>query len=123
MAQGELELAVQIAVTAEEATKGLAADRALLYSDLIRISLGEAARRAFEDLMATGNYQFQSDYHRKLAAIAQAEVKAEVEAASKAEGEAFAVLKVLATRRIPVSDEQKARVLACTDLDAPRALD
>jgi len=37
--------------------------------------------------------------------------------ASKAEGEAEAILKVLAARGVAVGDEARARILACRDLD------
>jgi hypothetical protein len=110
MAHGgdEPELAVRIAITAESAAAGLDAERALLYSDLIRISLGEAARLAFEALMATGDYQFQSEFHKKHEAVTRAAVtKANVDA----------VLSFLEARSIPVSAEQRERIEACTDLD------
>lgn len=105
MAHGddEPELAVQIATAAFAGAAGLDDERALLYSDLIRISLSEAARRVFEDLMAT-NYEYQSEFHKKADAL------------GRARGEAFAVLKFLTTRRIAVTEEQKTRILACTDL-------
>ncbi len=114
MAHGgeEPELAVRIATAALAGVVGLDDERALLYSDLIRISLGEAARRAFEDLMANGNYEYQSDFAKKYDALG----RAKGEAKGRAEGEASAVLKFLATRRIAVTEEQKTRILACTDL-------
>ncbi len=111
MAHGEDEpdLAVRIAITADTVAASLDPDRALLYSDLIRISLGEAARRAFEALMATGNYQYQSEFHKKHHALAKAEVTAE--------GKAEDVLAFLEARGINVSAEQKERIQACTDLE------
>lgn len=113
---GDPELAVRIAITAETAAAGLDAERALLYSDLIRISLGEAARLALEALMATGDYQFQSEFHKKLQARAQAEVITE----AVLEVQVEAVLTILEARGIPVSAEQKERIEACTDFDVLR---
>ncbi len=106
MAHGEdePELAVRIAIAACAGAARLDDERALLYSDLVRISLGEAARRAFEDLMATGNYEYQSEFHKKADAL------------GRAKGQASAVLKVLAARQLSVAEEQKSRILACTDL-------
>jgi hypothetical protein len=88
MAHGgeEPELAVQIATAAFAGAAGLDAERALLYADLVRISLSDAARRAFEDLMATGSYQYQSEFHKKADAL------------GRARGDAFAVLTVLEAR-------------------------
>jgi len=41
----------------------------------------------------------------------------EGEARGEARGEAGAVLRVLKARGIPVSDEQRERIISCTDLD------
>lgn len=101
------DVAVPIATAALAAAAGLEDDRALLYSDLVRVSLGEAARRALEDIMATGNYQYQSEFHKKADAAGRA--------VGRLEGEAHAVLLVLESRGLAVSEEQRARVLACTD--------
>lgn len=114
MAHGKDEptVAVQIALAACAAAAGLDDERALLYSDLVRISLGEAARNAFEDLMATGNYEYQSDFARKH----RAEGLAEGEARGEAKGEATAIVTVLDARAVVVTTEQKAQIFACTDL-------
>ncbi|MFO0737741.1 MAG: hypothetical protein U0270_17745 [Labilithrix sp.] len=100
---GAPDVAVPIATAALAAAAGLEDDRALLYSDLIRVSLGEAARRAFEDIMANGNYEYQSDFHKK------------ADAAGRLKWEAKALLLFLESRSITVSDEQRARIDACTD--------
>jgi hypothetical protein len=106
MAHGkdEPDVAVSIATAAFAACRRLDDARAMLYFDLIGISLGDAARAAFEDLMAQGNYEFQSDFARKH------------RAAGKADGEATAVLTILDARGIAVSPEQKARILGCADV-------
>lgn len=58
--------------------------------------------------MTLGNYVFQSDFAKKHRAAGRTE--------GKAEGKAEGVLQVLDARGIAVSEEQKARILACTDI-------
>lgn len=103
--QAEPEVATRIATAAFEACRRLDDERALLYLDLVGISLGDIARAAFEGLMASGNYEFQSDFAKKH------------RAAGRALGEATAVVTVLETRAIVLSNEDKARILACSDLE------
>jgi len=105
MAHGKGDMAPEVALAALAAAAGLDEERALLYSDVIMASLSEASRTALEKLMATGNYEYQSDFaktHR---------------AQGNAEGEARGVLKFLEARGITVSADQKARILACTDIE------
>ena len=101
--------AVRIAITAFDAIHAarLDAGRAMLYSDLIRAALSDAARAALEALMNQG-YEYQSEWARQH--------RAEGEAKGKAEGEARALLTVLEGRNLPVSADQRDRILACTDL-------
>ena len=119
MAHGkdEPELAVQIATAAFEACRGLDDERALLYLDLVGISLGAIARAAFEDLMGNGTYEFQSDFAKKHRAAGKEEGRAAGKEEGRAAGEATAVLTVLEARGINVADEQQARILACTELE------
>ncbi|WP_394831120.1 hypothetical protein LVJ94_31875 [Pendulispora rubella] len=58
--------------------------------------------------MNLSGYKFKSETYKRLVAedIAEAEAKAE----------ARAVLTVLSTRKLPVSDDVRAKILACTDL-------
>jgi hypothetical protein len=77
----------------------LSDERQVLYSDLVFAALSEAARAALEDLMASGNYEFQSDFAKK----------------HQARGEAKALLAVLESRALHISDEARARILACAD--------
>ena len=67
-----------------------------------------------EKLMASSNYEYQSDF----AKTHQAKGRAEGRAEGEAKGEARGVLAVLDARGLVVSAEQKARILACTDLEA-----
>jgi hypothetical protein len=86
--------------------------RAGEYSDMAFSVLPEAARKLWEEIMATPTYQYQHDYARRL--LAEGEVKGE------AKGEATAVLEVLDERGFAVSDEVRARVTGCSDLDQLR---
>lgn len=58
--------------------------------------------------MISGKYEYQSDFARKHQALGRAE--------GRAEGEARSVLRVLAARGVPVTEEHQARILACTDV-------
>jgi hypothetical protein len=58
-----------------------------------------------EDLLQSGRYEYQSDF--ALRYISEGEAK----------GEAKAVLRVLAARGVPLSDEMRERIMTCTDLD------
>jgi hypothetical protein len=70
--------------------------------------------------MASGSYEYQSDFARRYVAQGKAEGKAEGEAQGKAAGEAHgraeSVLRVLAVRSIDVPAAIRERILACTDL-------
>jgi hypothetical protein len=76
--------------------------------DLVQSALGEAARAAFEALMANGTYEYQSAFARKYVAQGRAE--------GEARGKAEDVLMVLEMRHHVVTEEQKQRILLCTDL-------
>jgi hypothetical protein len=80
-------------------------DRANRYSGVAFTVLPEAARKLWEELMATPTYLYQHDYARRL--LAEGEAK----------GEATAVLDVLDERGFAVSDEVRARITGCSDLD------
>jgi hypothetical protein len=132
------ETAAQVAFAALAASLGLEDERALLYSDLIRISLGAAARKALEAMMAfPEGYEFQSEFARKHDAIGRAKGVAIGEAKGIAIGEAKgiaigeangmaigeakaragAVITVLEARGLQVTDEQRERILGCKDLE------
>lgn len=91
-------------------------EQAQLYADYVLAALPGAARRHLEELMATGTYEYQSDFARRYVEQGRAEGREE----GRAEGEARAVLRVLAARRVEVSEEVRERVLGCTD---PEVLD
>ncbi|GLW62348.1 hypothetical protein Arub01_05920 [Actinomadura rubrobrunea] len=63
--------------------------------------------------MKLKNYEFQSDFARHYYGRGKAEGMAE----GKVEGEAEMILTVLAARGVEVSDEVRARIRGCTDLE------
>lgn len=83
------------------------------YHDLVLAVLPEAARARLEDMMTAGTYEYQSDFVRRHVNQGRAE--------GRAEGEANALLTLLAARGIAVSDDAKARITSCTDLDQLQA--
>jgi hypothetical protein len=108
------ETGAQVAFAALSASLGLEDERALLYSDLIRISLGRAARKALEAMMAIPEgYEFQSEFARKHDALGRAKGIT----IGEAQGQAKAVIGVLEARGLHVSDEQRERILGCKDLE------
>ncbi|PSK93618.1 hypothetical protein CLV63_11625 [Murinocardiopsis flavida] len=76
-----------------------------LYTDYALATLLEPARKQLEDMLATGTYEFQSDFFKRQ--IAEEVTK----------GQAESVLLVLDSRGIEVSEEVRERILACTDRD------
>jgi hypothetical protein len=98
--------ALAIAQAALLAVRSLEDERAKLYADLVLLSVGEAARAILEALMASGTYEYQSDFARRY--VAQGEAR----------GRAHALLTVLAARGIEVTDAARTRIAECTDLVA-----
>ncbi len=72
---------------------------ASLYLDIVLAVLPEAARRYLEALMASGTYEYQSDFARRYFF----------------EGEATALLAVLDARGVAVDDASHARITECSD--------
>lgn len=102
--KGDVDRAVQVALAAA-AGVGLISDESLfvLYSDLIAAALSEAARKAFQ--MLPPGYQFQSEIVRK--SIEQ----------GRTADRAAAVLDVLETRGLPITDAQRERILGTKELE------
>jgi hypothetical protein len=117
MAHGKDADGPAIALAALAASVGLNEERALLYSDVILASLSEVTRAAMEELMASGNYEYQSEFAKTHQAKGRAEGRTEGRAEGEARGEARSVLTVLDARGLVVSAEQKERITACTDLE------
>jgi hypothetical protein len=97
--------AVQMATATFAACRKLDDARALVYSDLVFLSLGQTAKAALEALMASGQYEYQSDFAKKH------------RAEGRVEGEALSIVTVLEARGLPVTSEARARILACADLE------
>ena len=80
-------------------------DQATLYIDLVLMVLPAAARVWLEEFMTTTPFRYQSDFARRF--FGQ----------GKAEGKAEDLLEILGARNIPVPDDARARIVACTDID------
>jgi hypothetical protein len=102
-------------------TELLSDDRQLLYHDLVSTALPEAARIALEKLMASGNYEFQSDFARKYLTKGREEGLEKGREEGREEGEvsgrAKALLAVLESRGMRISKKARTRILACTDIE------
>ncbi len=96
---GHVETAVEVALAAASAAHGLDRDRFLLYFGLIYAALSEAARKAFQ--MLPQGAQFFDESQKQ----------------SFNRGKSSAVLAFLEARGLPVSDAQRERILATTDLE------
>jgi hypothetical protein len=80
-------------------------DLATLYADVILAELPRALRKTAEEELRAKTIEYGSDFARSY------------HAKGKAEGEAEAVLAVLATRGVEVTPDQESRIKRCTDLD------
>ena len=128
LAHGQEESAEAIGKAALAAAARLDDARAALYADLTLGMVHEAAKKALEAMMASGNYEYQSEFARKYFGQGRAEGEARGKALGLHEGlalglqegltkgKAEALLAVLAARGLPVSPELRERVLGCTDI-------
>lgn len=108
MAHGQKpELAPGLFEAVASSSRGLAREQATFYLDLAFSSLGEAARRALESLMKSGEYEYQSEFFRKLVDQGRQE--------GHLAGERQALLKVLEARGLAANEAAKRRILACTE--------
>jgi hypothetical protein len=83
------------------------------YYDLLRYHAGkEIFEKALEAMMGTSEHKYLSDFAQKYYGEGKVEGKAE----GKAEGVSEALLAVLAARGLTLSENDRARVAACTDL-------
>jgi hypothetical protein len=81
------------------------------YFDLLRYHLGEALDRALEAIMATSEHKYLSDFARKY----YGEGEAMGQAKGLAEGARTALLTVIAARGVPLNEDDRARIDACSD--------
>lgn len=79
--------------------------RAEVYHDVVRAALPAAAQSYLEGLMDLKNYQFRSEF------------AVHYISRGKAEGEAWAVLGVLAARGIDVPEYARNEITGCANLD------
>ena len=100
---GQKPEAVEMAKAALAGTRGLDADRAALYIDLVLAFVNDATRGVLEDLMASGTYQYQSDFAKRY--VAQGRV----------EGLRAAIATALSARSLALSEVGRARLAACGD--------
>jgi hypothetical protein len=115
----------EVALAAWEATAGLDPERATQYTDFIAAALPEALRRALEELMALRHYEYESELVRKWVLKGREEglEKGREEGLEKGReeglirGKAEDVLAILAARGLTVSEDERQRILACTDLE------
>ncbi len=107
IAHGDSPRALDIAKAALTAVAGLDEEVSRIYADLVVAALGAAARRALEEEMQSGKWEYQSDFARKYLALGKTE--------GRAEGKAEAILAVLEARGLAVSERVCAAVAACKD--------
>jgi hypothetical protein len=96
---GHVETAVEVALAASAAAHELDRDRFLLYFGLIRATLSEGARKVFE--MHPQGAQFFDESQKQ----------------SFNRGKSAAVLAFLEARGLAISDAQRERIMATTDLE------
>lgn len=108
LAHADSPVGTEAAFAAIAGAVGLDEERARLYYDLVMAALPVAARRALEEGMASGTWEYQSEFARKYVAQGVAQ--------GMARGEAEALLVVLDARGVRVDAEADARIRACTDL-------
>ena len=117
MAHGETEEGATIAAAVLPAIRGLDADRARFYYDLVYNSLNEAARRALEAMMK--GYEYQSDFAKKYVAQGRTEGLTEGRTEGLTEGRtveaARNLLTVLRVRGLAVPETVRERILAQKD--------
>lgn len=105
MAHGrdEESVAVAVARAAAKGIEGFDRERWVLYFGLIESSLSDAARKAFA--MLPEGQQFFSESQRRSYNEGRVQARAE------------AVVSFLEARGLAITDEQRKRILACTELE------
>jgi hypothetical protein len=79
--------------------------RAGIYHDFVRGNLPAASRKLLEDLVSATKDRYMSDWARQQ------------HAEGLAEGQARSIITFLTARGIEVSDEARAKITSCTDLE------
>jgi hypothetical protein len=113
--------AVELAHRALIAASALDEDHVRLYFDRILDALGEDDRLTLETRMSIGKIEYKSEFARRYYGAGLAEGEARGVAQGVAQGavqaKAEAVLTVLRAREVGLSEDERARILACADLD------
>ncbi|MRG97354.1 hypothetical protein [Polyangium spumosum] len=87
LSHGQTDKGLEVAAVALAASTGVeGAERKALYADLVLSSLGEAARKAFEELGKMRNYEYQSEIVRELIAKGLVQGRAEGREEGREEG-------------------------------------
>jgi hypothetical protein len=97
-----------ILATLAEALDSIDPAIARRYAECVTVALTGDPQKEMERLMATETYLYQGEYAQSLIARGKAE--------GEAKGEAKAVLTLLDFRDVALSEEDRARIMATTDL-------
>jgi len=120
MMHGHGDAAIDIGKAVFAAVRDLDEDRAALYTDVVFRVVHAAARAILEGLMASGAYEYKSDFALRYVAKGREEGRQEGRQEGRGEGEArgraLAVLAFLSARGLEAAPELRQRVLTCTDL-------
>lgn len=102
---------------AESALDDLPEHTRLIYYDFIESKLSAAARLMWEELMATGTYEWQSDFARKYVGQGREEGLAEGREEGLAQARREGVLRLLEAHEVPVDPSVRSRIAECSDLE------
>ena len=111
LTHGDTPEGLAILDTVVEALNEIRVDEATRYAELILRSLKGAGKLHLEHLMDTKDFEYTSDYARRLEARGEAQGKAR----GKVEEAAKNVLIVLKARGVPVTPHARDRIRACAD--------
>ncbi len=121
--KGDVDTAVQIALAASEALKGMSdKDQRVLYSGLIEKALSRAAAEIFNMLPQTKEFFSESQRHSYDRGIDQGRAegrdqgRAEGRDQGRVEGESKALLKILTQRGLAIAEAQHRRIVSCADV-------
>ncbi|WP_067604599.1 hypothetical protein [Nocardiopsis listeri] len=101
---------------AEAALDKLPEHTQLLYNDYIESKLNAAARKMWEDLMATGTYEWQSDFARKYVGQGREEGRQEGREEGRAEGKQETLIRFLEATSATISLDSRRRIEECDDI-------
>jgi hypothetical protein len=121
MAHGRGPHGMRLAKTAAESLVSIAPERARLYTDLVLMHLGEAAKSWLEKTMDVANYQVQSEFLKRLEAEASERGLQRGLQQGLQQGlldeRSQAVLEVLRARGLDVTQEVEEGLKSVRDLD------